>query len=269
MPPLDAASMLQLFELVGPMVFGGLAILARVAAMFLLVPELGTGYIPRRMKLVLFASIAATVSFGLGLPAIPVDTSLIELFLLIAREVLLGAGLGFAVRLILAGVQMAGDLSGTSMGLSMASFFDRAAGENPLATGRLFSLTAAMAFIVMDGHRVMMTAMMEHFIAFPVGSLRFEVPGPEVLSEAIGRTMVVAVILAAPVIVVAFVFNLAKGLVMRMVPEFNLFNVGAALLFLGGMSVLSLAGDAILGHVAEAIDELPLRMQDLAGGRRG
>ena len=266
---MDAASMLQVFELVGPMVFGGLAILARVAAMFLLVPELGTGYVPRRMKVVIFGSIAAVVSFGLGLPAIPVDTSLIELFLIIAREVLLGSGLGFAVRLVLAGVQMAGDLSGTSMGLSMASFFDRASGENPLATGRLFGLIAAMAFIAMDGHRVMLTAMMEHFIAFPVGTLAFELPGPEVLSEGVGRTMLVAVILSAPVIAVAFIFNLSKGLVMRMVPEFNLFNIGAALLLLGGLAALAYGGDAIVGHMAEAIEELPLQMQDLAGGRRG
>jgi flagellar biosynthetic protein FliR len=269
MAPLDAAAMLQVFELVGPMLFGGLAILARVAAMFILIPELGTGYIPRRMKIVTFGAIATVVSFGLGLPAIPVDTSLIELFLIVAREVLLGAALGFAVRLVLAGVQMAGDLAGTSMGLSMASFFDRAAGENPLATGRLFSLTAAMAFIVMDGHKVMLTAMMEHFIAFPVGSLKFEFPQLEVLGEAVGRTMQVAVILSAPVIVVSFVFNLSKGLVMRMVPEFNLFNIGAALLLLGGLAALSFAGGSILEEMSRAIDALPLQMQDLAGGRRG
>ncbi len=261
--------MLEALERVAPLIFGGLAILTRIAALFTLIPELGTGYAPRRVKLVLYGALAVVVSFGLGLPALPVDTSVVHVAAIILREALLGAGLGFAVRLVVSTVQMGGDLVGTSMGLSLATFFDRAAGENPLATGRLFALVGAMAFLVMDGHRIMLLALMEHFVMFPPGQLSLDIPHPEVLAEAFGRTFLAAVVLASPAIVVAFLFNLAKGLVMRMVPEFNLFNLGVVLLLLGGFSVLGLAGDAVFSFVSEALDLLPLRMQDLSGGGRG
>lgn len=267
--PLDAAAMMAVFERVAPMIFGGLAVLVRIAVLFSVIPELGTGYAPRRVRLVLFASMATVVSFGLGLPALPVDTSVVQVFVTIMREVLLGAALGLAVRLVLSTVQMAGDLAGTSMGLSLATFFDRTAGENPLATGRLFVLIASLAFLAMDGHRIFMLALMEHFILFPVGSLSLELPTPEIIAESLSQTFAAAVVLAAPVIVVAFLFNLAKGLVMRMVPEFNLFNIGVVLLLLGGFLSLGLAGDAIMSFLSESLEALPLRMQDLAGGRRG
>lgn len=267
--PMEAAAMLEALERVAPLVFGGLAILTRIAMLFALIPELGTGHAPRRVRLLLYAVLAVVVSFGLGLPALPVDTSVVQIFAIIMREALLGAGLGFAVRLVISAVQMAGDLTGTSMGLSLATIFDRAAGENPLATGRLFGLMGAMAFLALDGHRIMLLALMEHFIMFPPGALSLDIPTPEVLGEAFGRTFLAAVVLSSPAMVVAFLFNLAKGLVMRMVPEFNLFNLGVVLLLLGGFAVLGLAGDSVFSFVAESLEMLPLHMQDLSGGRRG
>jgi hypothetical protein len=98
--PLDAAAMMAVFERVAPMIFGGLAVLVRIAVLFSVIPELGTGYAPRRVRLVLFASMATVVSFGLGLPALPVDTSVVQVFVTIMREVLLGAALGLDLTML-------------------------------------------------------------------------------------------------------------------------------------------------------------------------
>jgi flagellar biosynthetic protein FliR len=53
---------------------------------------------------------------------VPLDSPLA--FMLVVQQVLIGLALGFAVRVVFAAVEFAGELIGLQMGLNFAGFFD-------------------------------------------------------------------------------------------------------------------------------------------------
>lgn len=256
-----------LLDVGAPAVYGGVLILLRLVTCLLMMPELGPGYMPMRSRVALAITITIAIDSGLGLVAVPVPDNVATLFVHLLRELLFGAALGLAVRLVNATVQMAGDLVGLSMGLSLATFFDQSAGEMPLAMGRLFALVASLLFFALGGHLVVVGALFEHFAQHPVGLTDIAIPSLEALADVTRHMVETAVLLAAPVVVVSLVLNVAMGFVMRVVPAMNLFNIGIGILLTGGFLALALEGDAMVVLLGHELQALPDAMFTLSGGR--
>jgi flagellar biosynthetic protein FliR len=83
--------------------------------------------------------------------------------------------LGFAVRVVFAAVEFAGEIIGLQMGLNFAGFFDPSAASGT-ATSRFFGTTVAWLFIVNGGHLLVIAALVQSFEAFPVGPEPFALP---------------------------------------------------------------------------------------------
>src|SRR6218665_4146516 len=95
----------------------------RTLALFAGMPIFSQRNVPMRVRvgLALFISVCAQPS----LPAMPVTPleSLPTLLLLLVQQLLIGLSLGFAVRLVFASLEFAGELIGLQMGLDFAGFF--------------------------------------------------------------------------------------------------------------------------------------------------
>ncbi len=262
-PPLGDSGSLIAVAL--PAIYGGVRVFVRLVACLLMVPELGPGYMPARARVAMAVAITVAIDAGLGLVMVAPPSDIVEALATLAREVLLGAALGLAVRMVNAAVQMAGDLVGLSMGLSLSTLFDQSAGEMPLAMGRLFALIASLLFFALGGHLVVVGALFEHFVQHPVGLGEIVLPSLGALGDALRHCVETAVLLAAPVVVVSLVLNVAMAFVMRVVPSLNLFNIGIGILLAGGFLALALEGDAMVVLLGHEIDALPERMFLLGG----
>jgi len=251
-------------DVFGPYALGGALLLLRLATCLSMIVELGQGIVPARTRLVLALVLTVCVDLALGGVAVPLPASPAGILIMAAREVVLGAGLGFAVRLINAAAQMAGDLVGLSMGLSLSTLFDFTQGELPLATGRLFSLVSSLLFLTLGGHLVVVASLFHHLQVFPVGVDLVSVPTLESLSAALAHSIETAVVLAAPVVVVTLLLNVAMGFVMRLVPSVNLFNIGVGVLLVGGFMALALEGEALRIMMDREVDRLPEAMHEIA-----
>ncbi|MFO0750642.1 MAG: flagellar biosynthetic protein FliR [Myxococcota bacterium] len=256
------------FGLGMPWVMGALFIALRLGAALAMLAEVGRGIVPARTRLAMVLVLTICLDLSLGGVTVAVPTGPAwpaSLLIMAAREVVLGSSLGLAVRLINSAVQMAGDLVGLSMGLSLATLFDQTAGELPLATGRLFGLVASLMFFAMGGHLVVVAGLFAHLKAYPVGVDHIVLPSLTALSQALSDSVETAVILAAPVLVVSLLLNVAMGFVMRLVPSVNLFNIGVGVLMVGGFVALAFESAAMRVSIDRQIEELPERMDDLAG----
>lgn len=252
--------------LVAPWVYGGILMLLRLGTCFATMPDFGTGQVPGRIRLLFALALTIAMDSALGLVSVPLPAAPFVIITAAAREVVIGAALGTAVRLITAAAQMAGDLVGLSMGLSLATLFDTTAGEAPLATGRLFSLVAGLMFFAFGGHLIIVETLFHHFRLFPVGVGELMLPSLDALAGALTHIVHAAVLMAAPVLVVALLLNVAIGFVMRVVPSVNIFSIGIGILMLGGFAVLGLAGDTLMMFVDHEVRALPERMFQLSGG---
>ena len=112
------------------------------------------------------------------------------------------------------------------------------------------------------------------FIAGLVGSYELVAPAKPLMTgdfasmaiRTVGDSFMLGVQLAAPVLVFALIFNLASGLVARVMPQFQVFFAAAPLSVLLGLSVFALSL-GVMGPVF--IDRYRAVAQIFAGGAGG
>ena len=97
--------------------------LFRIAAMFMVMPIIGTQLVPMRVRL--YLALAVSVLLVPTLPPLPqVDALSLRSLLLIAEQVLIGAMFGFVLQLFFHLFAVAGQIIAMQMGLGFASMVD-------------------------------------------------------------------------------------------------------------------------------------------------
>jgi flagellar biosynthetic protein FliR len=221
------------------LVAAGLWPAVRLLALFATLPVLSHRALPRQAKIGLALAIAFVLAPVLPEPpAVPLGSP--AALALLAQQAAVGAALGFAVRLALAAVELAGETIGLQMGLSFAGFFDLSNPQGSNAAGSLISLAATLLFLGMDGHLLAIGGLAESFAAFPVGG-----PGPGLatageLARAGGRVFEIGLSLALPMITVMLFANLALGVIARAAPQLNIFSFGFPFSIALGLAALYL-----------------------------
>ncbi len=197
----------------------------RVLGLFTAAPVLSMKVIPRRVRVSLALLIVVCAQPSLPeMPPIPPNGA--QAFMVAAQQVIIGLTLGFAARVVFAGIEFAGELVGLQMGLNFASFFDPTSGGNVTAVSRLYGTTAAWLFVVMDGHLLLTSAVLRGFKAFPVSDspLGFlQTIQPAAWGAELFR---LGLWVSLPVVAMLLLVNLVMGLVARVAPQMNIFSVG-------------------------------------------
>jgi flagellar biosynthetic protein FliR len=215
----------------------------RILALVGTAPLFGESTIPRRAKIALSAMIAMVVSPTIAqLPVAPVYS--FGGLMIILNEVGIGLATGFAMRLVFATVQQAGEIIGLQMGLSFASFFDRAAGGQTMVLSRFLNLIAMLLFLALDGHLLMLGTLVDSFNGLPIGGNPGGTPlsagGAMAVARAGGMVFSSGLLLALPMIAALLTLNLAMGILNRASPQLSIFAVGFPVTLSGGLLVLML-----------------------------
>ena len=253
----------------GPLILGGGLLLVRLVALLAFVPGFASGTLPVAARAVFAVVLTLIVDLALGPVAVDPPAGPLILALRDGREVLIGGAMSLALRLLLAAVESAGVLASSTMGLAMNVMVDPRTGDQTMPLGTLLGICATLIFVALDGHHLVLVTFVEHARRFPVGEATLAVPSLGVLAEAVSHLLRSAVLLAAPVLGITLVLNVAIAFVSRVVPSVNLFGIGLGLLLLGGFVALGMQGDAVTHYLDQELGELPRRMVELAGTPRG
>jgi len=258
-----------IMEAFSPLLLGTFLVLVRLGSMVYWLPGLASGSAPMRVRSTIVLIFTVVICMGHGGIFIEMPQQPLLIGIYMAREVVIGAGMGMGIRLLLTTMEVAGSLAGISMGLSMNVFVDPASGDQSLSLGGLLGVTAALLFVTLDGHRIVLMTMFEHLEHFPVGVLELQVAGPETIARAGGRMITQALQLAAPAVVTTLILNVALAFITRVVPTANLFGIGLGAMILCGLLALSSQSDAIVLLMGEGIEALPGHMVELSGAYGG
>jgi len=197
----------------------------RALALLTSLPVFSQRSVPMRVKVALaaFISLAAQAS----MPAMP-NTAMDSAAAvgLVLQQVLIGTALGFAVRLVFAAVELAGELIGLQMGLNFAGFFDPTTASTGTASARFFGTMVAFLFIIINGHLAILAVLVRSFEVFPVGEDPFafiwrtqpQVWGAEIFSLGLW--------IALPLVGMLMFVNLMLGVISRVAPQINIFAIG-------------------------------------------
>ncbi len=211
----------QLVALLSPMIWPFL----RVLAVFTSAPLFSSRAFPIRARigLAFFVAFAAQPSLQ-GQPIISINGP--EALGAVVQQVGIGLAIGFAVRLIFAAVELAGEVIGFQMGLNFAAFFDPSLNSQSSAVARFFGQMATFLFIVMNGHLMVMMAVIKSFEAFPVDQNFLEALKHMNVYELGTQLFASGLWIALPMIGMLMFVNLALGIVSRVAPQMNIYAIG-------------------------------------------
>jgi flagellar biosynthetic protein FliR len=213
--------------------------LTRILALFAAAPVFSHAALPMRAKVGIALAIALAISPVVAAPPL---AGLMEArgFAMLAHNILVGVALGFAVRLVFTGVDLAGQLIGLQIGLSFAAFFNPDTRESENVVSSFLSMLVLLMFLAIDGHLMLLSALVDSFRAFPAGAPGTVPIEPLALARAAADIFAIALTICLPILAVMLLVNVVLGVMARVAPQLNLFAVGFPVTVLAGLAALAL-----------------------------
>jgi flagellar biosynthetic protein FliR len=211
-------------------------VLLRVIAIFVAMPVFSSRNLPGMIKAGLALAVALAIFPVLDLGRVQGLENWVLLVVGATSEFLLGACLGLLVRLLFAGVQMAGQIAGYQMGLAIANIMDPATSLQIPILAQAYNLMAMLIFLSIDAHHWFFRSLVDSFRLLPLFHFRLSASVINHLFDTAGAMFVIAVKIGAPVIVVLILTSVAFGLLARTVPQMNIFIVAMPLKIMVGLA---------------------------------
>ena len=211
----------------------------RVGAIIMSIPVFDSKSVPLFFKIALAFTTSMVLFPLLDLAPLPVLNNLFALGVSAAGEILLGLVIGFSVKLIFAGIQLAGQLAGYQMGMALANVMDPSASQQVPLLAQFNNLIALLIFITINAHYWFVRALAQSYKLVPPLDVNFSGSLMEHLIKMSGNMFVIGIQIGAPVIAALLITSVAFGLIARTVPQMNVFivamplKIGVGLLFLG------------------------------------
>jgi flagellar biosynthetic protein FliR len=197
----------------------------RVLAVFSALPIFNRRNVPLRVRVALAAFITATAQPSLPeMPVVPLDSMVAVM--LVVQQVLIGVTIGFAVRVVFAAVEYAGELIGLQMGLNFASSFDPVSAGQSTATASFFATMVSWIFIALNGHLIVISAVVNSFQTFPVGPEPFAFLSKTMPHRWGAEIFATGLWIALPMVTMLLFVNLVLGFISRVAAQIQIFGIG-------------------------------------------
>ncbi|MCR9184139.1 MAG: flagellar biosynthetic protein FliR [Halieaceae bacterium] len=225
----------------------------RVSALMLVAPIFSAANVTVRVRVLLAVLIAALVAPLM--PVAPVADPLSgEGILLAAREVAIGAAMGFVMQMVFASVVVAGETLAMSMGLGFAMSVDPQNGVQVPVVSQFNTILSILLFLAIDGHLLLLSAFGDSLVLLPPGQPGFD-PGTFAnLAGLGGGIFASALVLALPALTAVLMTNIALGVITRAAPQLNIFAVGFPVTILVGFVFLLLGMPAFIAAMRRFLE---------------
>ncbi len=244
-------------------------VLVRISTILFLMPVFNSRTIAMPVK----AAMALVLSWMIA-PVVHVPGGLFPatsfgFFLLAVQELVIGLILSLLLRMVFAGLQIAGQMVGVQMGLSVANIMDPQTGVQSVIVAQFAYMIALLLFLVANGHHAILRVLFESFEILPPGGLLFSRPLYEIVMIMGHEMFVLSIKLMAPVMAILFLSQVALGILAKLVPQINMlivsFSINVALgLFFFGLT-LQYFWPVLARSLNRAVELMPLALRAMGG----
>lgn len=237
-------------------------VLMRMSGFILLNPIFGRKTIPSLAKAGMVIVLTVLI-FPLATGETPEIGTPIEFGVLLIKEFIIGYFLGFIIQLFEFAITFAGSIIDFQMGLSMASVFDIQTGGQVALTGNILQVYFMLLFFAVDGHLALMKILVTSAEIVPYGQIGI---GPDAIQAILAvflQCVFLAVKLALPIIGFALLLDTGVGILMKIVPQINLFVLDIPLKILIGITMLLLLVSPIGDFLGDVIAEMLKAVQHI------
>jgi flagellar biosynthesis protein FliR len=217
-----------------------LLVSARVAGATMIAPVLGPTQIPAVARIVLVIGLSAFMVAALPSAPASVPANVFALAAAALSEVVYGLAFAFGFIVAYAATQVAGRALDIQVGFGAAAVLNPATRSLSPLLGSVFGMLMIATFLALDGHLVLIKALAVSLAALPPGQT-FASIDPVLILNHSAATFTFGLALAAPVMFMLLLADLAMAVFARSMPQLNIFVLGFAVKIVLGLSGLALA----------------------------
>jgi flagellar biosynthesis protein FliR len=243
-----------------------LLIFVRTTALIIASPIFGHRNVPATAKIAICLVLAYVVFAGNPNGPAIVYTGLLGYAVMFIKELLFGLVLGYVTTLFFSIAQTAGYMMDMQMDFGMASAYDTMSNTNVPLTGNFLNIIMLITFFSVNGHLKLIFILNSTFAQIPVGHVALNAALGVTALEVFALAFVLAVNVAMPLIVAGLLGEVALGILVRAIPQMNIFVVGIPLKILLGLAVLVLIIPIYVGFTDTLFNQMFTSIEKMLSG---
>lgn len=224
---------------------------------FLVVPVFFPNGTPNTVKTGLTLVMAYILVPGIDYSGIHTINNNMSFIINCMNEAVAGLTLGFIVNLCFMSVRVAGNLMDFQMGFSMMTMFDPNSSSNTTLMERLLYWFSMVVFFIVDGHHMLIKALMESFSVIKLGNFFLSQDSINVIIRVFIEYFGIGLKIAIPIVLIIFITDLTLGLIGRTVPNLNLMILSLPIKILVGLAAFSFALPIFLRVIENSFYGIP------------
>ena len=241
-----------------------LLITARMSGFVLFNPLLGRqnfpGFFRAGFILILSAFTYSVVGGRVEPPA-----GLLTLAAALLLELAIGFVLGMVVQFFFYIPQMAGMEIDTQMGMTMNQIYDTGSRSNMSVTGTLLNTMMILLFFAGNGHHTLLRIMLTSGEIVGYGNVTLGNDVVNLALELFAECTLLAVKLAMPILAAELIGQLGMGVLMKVIPQINVFSINIELKVIIGLVMLLMLMAPFSEYLLEAERAMLDSMHTLLG----
>ncbi len=243
-----------------------LLIFVRTTALIVASPIFGHRNVPNTVK-VAFCLVLAYVIFAAN-PTGPTIAyaGLWGYAVMFIKELLFGLVLGYVTTLFFSIPQTSGFIMDMQMDFGMASAYDTMSNTNVPLTGNLLNIVMLITFFGVNGHTKLIYILNSTFAHIPVGQVALNATLGTTALEVFALAFVLAINVAIPVVVAGLLGEVALGILVRTIPQMNIFVIGIPMKILLGLAVLALVIPVYVGFTDTLFNQMFISIDKMLTG---
>ncbi|MES2729309.1 MAG: flagellar biosynthetic protein FliR [Pseudomonadota bacterium] len=221
-------------------VFLFMLLFLRVGTAIIVMPGIGDGFVPNRIRL-FFALGFTLVILPPLTPLLPAKMPGPGLFLtLLVTEGLIGYFIGMIGRILAMALDTAGMLISIQSGLSNAQLFNPSLQSQGSIIGVFLVLSGILMMFVTNMHHMLLAGVFNSYQSFPVGAILDTEGMLQTILQVIAMSFEIGFHIAAPFLLVITVIYIGMGVLNKVMPQMQVFMIALPLQIL--LSLIMLAG---------------------------
>ncbi len=156
------------------------------------------------------------------------------------KELSIGFIIGYIINLFLSTLILAGEFMDMQIGISMAKIYDPQSNVSMPITASLINVMLMIVFFLSNGHLTLIEVFCHSSQAIPYGSLTISPDVYKELALMFSTILIYAVKMSMPLLAAELIAEIGVGLIMKAVPQINVFIVNLQIKILIGFVMIFL-----------------------------
>lgn len=242
---------------------------ARMSGFVLFTPLLSRASIPGYFKAGFIMLLSVSVGYAYT-GTVTTPGTLLELMIKILLEMGLGFMVGIIMQMFFYIPALAGTVMDEQMGLAMAQTYNPSFQGNLTPSANMLNTFAMLLFFAANGHYTLLRLMLTSGELVPFGAVAFGEATAERVVEIFVDCTLLAIKLCMPILAAEFMGQVGMGVLMKVIPQINVFAINIELKVLVGTVILFLLlssfSEYLLSVETNMLAELEKAIAQVAGG---